>query len=145
MKRIIVALGLLAAVLLVTPLGAQESGNAKSDREAKPEDTSFWMRKKLEYSGRILEGLSKEDYAEIGKAARSMRALTHMERWVRAGMPEYRTQLRNFERANDQLIRHADEEQLDGAALAYVQLTLSCVDCHKVIRAPATEAGAPKQ
>lgn len=112
--------------------------------EAKPEDTSFWMRKKLEYSGRILEGLAKEDYEEIGKAARSMRALTHMERWVRAGMPEYRTQLRNFERANDQLIRHADEKQLDGAALAYVQLTLSCVDCHKVIRAPGADAPAAK-
>jgi cytochrome c556 len=68
-----------------------------------------------------------------------------MERWVRAGMPEYRTQLQNFERANDQLIRHADAEQLDGAALAYVQLTLSCVDCHKVIRAPAPDAAAPKK
>lgn len=141
MKRIAFVLGSLAAVLLVMPLLVAQEPKG----EAKPDDTSFWMRKKLEYSGRILEGLSKEDYEGIGKAARSMRALTHMERWVRAGMPEYRTQLRNFERANDQLIRHADAEQLDGAALAYVQLTLSCVDCHKVIRAPAPDAAAPKK
>jgi hypothetical protein len=32
------------------------------------------------------------------------------------------------------LIRQADKENLDGAALAYVQLTLSCVNCHKVVR-----------
>ena len=52
-----------------------------------------------------------------------------METWVR-GTAEYRTQLRIFQNANEQLIRMADEEKLDGAALAYVQLTLNCVNCH---------------
>ena len=115
-------------------------GTLRAAEPAEPEDTSFWMRKKLEYSERILEGLAKEDYEEIGKAARSMRALSHMERWVRAGLPEYRTQLRIFENSNDQLIRAADHDELDGAALAYVQLTLSCVNCHKVVRGSGQQA-----
>ncbi len=137
---IALTMSLLVAQLTMSLLVAQET---KPVEQPKHEETSFWMLKKLEYTSRILEGLAKEDYAEIGKAARSMKALTHMERWVRAGMPEYRTQLRNFERANDQIIRHADNEQLDGAALAYVQLTLSCVECHKIVRAPATDATRP--
>ena len=73
------------------------------------------------------------------RRARSMNALGQMESWVRGGTPEYRTQLRIFHDANEQLIRMADADQLDGAALAYVQLTLSCVNCHKVVRAALAE------
>ncbi len=108
------------------------------------EPGSFWMKKKVEYSERILEGLAKEDYEEIAKSARSMSALTQLEKWVRASVPAYRSQLRIFENANDQLIRTAEAEQLDGAALAYVQLTLSCVNCHKVVRDNPAEA-APRK
>ncbi len=111
----------------------------------KEEEGSFWMRKKLEYSEHILAGLAKEDYGEIAKNARSMNALSHMERWVRASLPAYRSQLKIFENANEQLVKSAEDENLDGAALAYVQLTLSCVNCHKVVRdnASGQPAGAP--
>ena len=101
-----------------------------------PEDqpASYWMKKKLEYSEKILGGLANEDFEVIGKAARTMNALTQMEKWVRGNVPEYRTQLQLFQNANEQVIRSADRKNLDGAALAYVQLTLSCVNCHKVVR-----------
>jgi cytochrome c556 len=124
------AIGLLATVLVVG-VGAEDP---KPD-----EEPSFWMKKKMEYSEQILHGLAKEDYELIAKNARSMKALSQMEKWVRASLPEYRAQLRIFENANEQLIRSADAEQLDGAALAYVQLTLSCVNCHKVVRANSGE------
>jgi cytochrome c556 len=130
------AIGLLATVLV--------AGVAAED--PKPaEEPSFWMKKKLEYSEHILTGLAKEDYELIAKNARSMKALSQMEKWVRAGLPEYRAQLRIFENANEQLIRTADAEQLDGAALAYVQLTLSCVNCHKVVRANPGETAPRKR
>ncbi len=116
-----------AALALLLPVGVWGAEN--EDKET----GSFWMQKKLEYSGKILAGLAREDFEEIGKNARSMNALTQMEKWVR-GTAEYRTQLRIFQNANEQLIRMADEEKLDGAALAYVQLTLSCVNCHKAVR-----------
>jgi cytochrome c556 len=123
--------GMLAAVL-VTLLVA---GGAAAEPE-KPDEGqgSFWMQKKLEYSQKILAGLATADFETIGKNARSMNALTQMEKWVRAGVPEYRAQLRIFQNANEQLIRMADERELDGATVAYVQLALSCVNCHKVVR-----------
>lgn len=126
----------LVTIAIILCGGAGWAQAAEDDEEDK---TSFWMRKKLQYSEQILEALSKEDYDGIAKSARSMNALSHMERWVRASLPVYRTQLRIFSNANEQLIRAADHEQLDGAALAYVQLTLSCVNCHKVVRAHAAE------
>ena len=97
------------------------------------------MKKKLEYSEKILGGLASADFQAIGKSARSLNALNQIEKWVHGNTPEYRTQLRIFQNANEQVIRMADKENLDGAALAYVQLTLSCVNCHKVVRdvAPA--------
>lgn len=116
-----------AAAVLLLPMGL--SGAENEGDEA----GSFWMQKKLEYSEAILVGLAREDFDQIAKNARSMNALTQMEKWVR-GTTEYRTQLRIFQNANEQLIAMADEEKLDGAALAYVQLTLSCVNCHKAVR-----------
>jgi cytochrome c556 len=132
----------LATFAVLVALGLATAGARAADEEE--DKTSFWMRKKLEYSGQILEALAEEDYEQIAASARSMKALSHMERWVRASLPEYRTQLRIFTNANEQLIRAADHEQLDGAALAYVQLTLSCVNCHKVVRGHAA-AGEPSR
>ena len=110
---------------------------------AEPADetkASFWMEKKLEYSQRIVRGLATEDFDEIGKAAKSMGALSQLERWVRGGVPDYRSQLTNFQSANQELIRCAGDKNLDGATLAYMQLTLSCVNCHKVVRQLSRQA-----
>jgi cytochrome c556 len=123
----VLATGIVAAMLASGGAGA-------ADKDKQDEQGSFWMQKKLEYSEKILAGLATADFEAIGKNARSMNALTQMEKWVRAGLPEYRAQLRIFQNANEQLIEMADAEKLDGATLAYVQLTLSCVNCHKVIR-----------
>jgi hypothetical protein len=109
-----------------------------ADKESQDKG-SFWMQKKLEYSQKILAGLATQDFEQVGKNARSMNALTQMEKWVRGGTPQYRAQLLIFQNANEQIIRMADEKRLDGAALAYVQLALSCVNCHKVIRDSAAE------
>jgi hypothetical protein len=32
------------------------------------------------------------------------------------------------------MVKMAKDKNLDGAALAYVQLTMSCVNCHKYVR-----------
>lgn len=103
--------------------------------EEEEDDKMSLMRKKLGQTQRILEGLTTEDYELIAKNARKLNKLTVLEKWVRANTLEYKSQLSMFQQANRELIRFADEENLDGAALAYVQLTLTCVNCHKQIRA----------
>jgi len=125
MKARFVTAGAVLSCLALSVLAADK------EDETKP---SFWMQKKLEYSEKMLGGLASGDFEAIGKSARSLNALSKIEKWVHGNTPEYRTQLRIFENANEQVIRMADKENLDGAALAYVQLTLSCVNCHKVVR-----------
>ncbi|HVC93516.1 MAG TPA: hypothetical protein VND64_07485 [Pirellulales bacterium] len=116
-KKLIAALTLLALVMSVFSLYGQEK--KKPNDETKP---SFWMRKKLEYSQNILSGLAKADFEEIAK---QMQGLAQIEEFVRGRNEDYRTQLKSFHFANRELIRMSEEENVDGAALAYVQLTLS--------------------
>ena len=123
-------------MLLLSLLGGMCLAADKED-ETKP---SYWMQKKLGYSEKILQGLVSSDFAEVAKNARSMNALGQIEKWVRGNTSDYRAQLHIFRNANEQLIRMADAENLDGAALAYVQLSLSCVNCHKIVRDRQREA-----
>jgi hypothetical protein len=58
------------------------------------------------------------------------------KKWIRADTPEYQTMLRDFLYANKSLTLAAREKNLDAATVAYLQLTLSCVNCHKVVRGP---------
>jgi hypothetical protein len=39
-----------------------------------------------------------------------------------------------FGSANGALVRAAEDKNLDGATLAYTQLAISCVQCHKIVR-----------
>jgi hypothetical protein len=96
---------------------------------------SFWMKKKLEHSQSALRAVAMEDFESLRASASAMRRLSDIEGFARrTNAREYRAQLQIFEFANDELIRHAKDENIDGAALAFTQLTLSCVNCHKHLR-----------
>lgn len=126
MKASWFVMGLLLAVSCV--LGAD-------DRPAKGKDEgSVWMTKKLEFSKNVLAGLTRGDFELVRKNAEAMRVVGYLEMWDRANLPEYRRQIRYFEDANKELLRHAASKNINGATLAYTQLTLSCVHCHNIIR-----------
>jgi cytochrome c556 len=103
--------------------------------EPKTEDASFWMKRKLELSQKVFAALTEGDFDTIDQSARTMGKLNTIEKFIRGRNPEYRAQLEIFKFANEELIRHADKKNIDGATLAFNQLTLSCVNCHKQLRA----------
>jgi cytochrome c556 len=121
------AVGIVAALALLA-FAVRVAGADEKD------EPSYWMQKKMEYSGKILAGLAKADFEAIEKNAKSMNALSQIEKWVRASAPGYDSQLATFRSANKSLVRMAQEQDLDGATLAFMQLTHSCVQCHKVVR-----------
>ena len=116
----LVAFGVFAAVLA-----------AQTKRQTPASDL---MQKKLVYSQKILEGLALEDFEKITSNTKAMNGLTQIAAFFVADTADYRAQLKVFRFANDELVRLADEENIDGAALAYMQQTLSCVNCHKYLR-----------
>jgi hypothetical protein len=103
----------------------------KADKEDK---ASVWMNGKLRLSQNIFAGLTRADFARIKSNAQAMNSLGYLEKWARADRRDYQRQLAHFELANRELIRQAEKKNLDGATLAYIQLTTSCVQCHQIVR-----------
>jgi hypothetical protein len=129
-KRVFVY-GLLAASFAISIAALALRADEKSD-ERQP--ASFWMKKKLQYSEKVLEGLAKADYESIAESAKLMNQLSQIEDFVRGRDEEYRHHLKTFDRVTRELAQQANDEDIDGAALAYMELTLNCVNCHKHLR-----------
>lgn len=129
-------LGLLVCVVVLSfcpaDAGGQPAGKAKKGTPR--DEASVWMTKKLEFSQKILAGLTQGDFALVRKNADAMLVVGYLEKWDRARLPEYRKQLRLFEDSNKALLRAADHRDIKGATRAYAQLVISCVECHNVVR-----------
>jgi cytochrome c556 len=123
-----VAAGLPAATL------AEEKEPAETSNQP-----SIWMKKKMDYSQNILSGLATADFDKIAENAQAMQGLSKMEWFVRGKMPGYRTQLEIFLDANAEILKQAKQDNLEGSTLAFTQLTISCVNCHKQLRAEKKE------
>lgn len=117
---------------LVAGLAAWSS--EKEGKKGAGEHSNIWMREKLESSKDILAGLATSDFKKINKQAKWMEGLSQLEEVAQANREGYSAQLQIFHFANRELIRLSEAEDIDGTALAYVQLTLSCVNCHKYLR-----------
>ena len=130
------ALGLVGVALAATFLGArgQEQPRARTRTRAE------FMRMKLEYSKLVLEGLTMENYATIIKNAQALKKLSEAAEWEVPTIPnvgEYIVFTSEFQRLTDELVKKARERNTDGATLAYVRLTVNCVNCHKYVRQKA--------
>lgn len=103
-------------------------------QQASREGTDFLMRQKLELSQQLLRGLVLEDFPLMRTNATRLGRLSEMTGWQVRNTPEYTGFSAEFRRAADELAYAAGEKNLDGATLAYTQLTYSCVSCHKYMR-----------
>lgn len=112
----------------------QPSSEGQVPVVSKERPMSFWMAKKLDYSKSILESLTKGDYDQLAQDAERLRIIGRMEGFVRRKNPTYRLHLGTFDAANRELVRHAQNGNPEGATLAFNQLTISCVNCHLLIR-----------
>ncbi len=111
---------------------ATDSHGESGDPNAKP--LSFWMKAKLEYSTAILQGMAMADFEAVKSNAEKMRLLNRVEGFVRRRNPDYSRQMDNFEQVTKDLVRQAELQNVDGIALEFSRLSLSCVRCHQVLR-----------
>mgnify|MGYP003346768574 CR=1 FL=1 len=96
------------------------------------------MREKLERSQKILEALALEDYGVIARNADQLGVLSQAAAWNVLQTPEYAAHSADFLRLTQKLGRMAREKNIDGATLAYVELTINCVACHRHVRSVKT-------
>ena len=122
-----------------TPAPTRQTTEQKVAAKETPKITSekpmsFWMGAKLSASKSIFEALAKGDFEKLEVDAEQMRLIGKLEGFVRRKNPDYKTQLQTFELANQEIVRQAKRHNAEGAALAFNQLTTSCVACHVMLR-----------
>jgi hypothetical protein len=125
MRRSLAFLG--AAGLLVAWWAA--AGYSEPTRDARG-----FMRGKLVHSKAVLESLALEDFGGIARHAEQMKLLSLDANWQVIQSEEYVRHSADFRRSAAALAAAAEKKNLDGAVLAYFQLTQNCVNCHKYVR-----------
>lgn len=119
-------------------LGMLWFGVASTARAQDVDKVGDFMRAKLLHSQKVLEGLVREDYDAIAKHSQEMSLLSQASNWQVLQTPEYRERSTEFRRSVDALTEAGKKKNLDGAALAYVDVTMKCVTCHKYVRGVKT-------
>jgi hypothetical protein len=125
MKRIPFALTALLLLVAVPLLGGHG---------AEPKDVSDLMKKKLRHAQKVLEGVAVKDFDAIAQHAQELILISNEAEWKVLKTPKYTLYSNDFRRNAEALIKNAKDENLDAAALSYVDLTLTCVKCHKHVR-----------
>lgn len=113
--------------------------------EAEPSDElKVFMQAKLEHSQKLLQGLVVEDFESIKKESQELSLLSQATTWQVLTTDEYLQHSREFRRAAEDIAEAAKKKNLEGAALGYVDMTMSCVRCHKYVRGVRTaDLGSP--
>ena len=138
-------LGLAAVVLAGSavqgrvsgPRAAEPAGAATTVPAPEAQDKrAELMALKLDYAKNVLEGLTLEKMDQVAKNAQDLKLLSAAAEWEPATVPGplYLVYTREFQRIADSLAESAKDQNLDAATLAYVQMTMNCVECHKYVR-----------
>jgi hypothetical protein len=128
------ALYLLAVLLVTMGLPGLSGGDEPPKREREPRKVSDLMLKKLASSQKVLEGLALNDFKKIGRHAEELIDISNQAEWRVLKTPQYELNSNEFRRIAERLVNNAKDRNLDAAALSYVELTLTCVRCHKHVR-----------
>lgn len=124
--------GVAGGVAAVAALGLALTGVAQT--ASKPDQVAAFMRVKLTHSQDVLEGLAVEDYDLIDRGAQQLSLVSEDASWQVLQTEDYARQSADFRRSCDRLREAARAKNLDGAALAWMEVTMKCVQCHKYIR-----------
>jgi hypothetical protein len=127
------SLGTLTAALFAL-LWSRGSGDDGPGDDEPSDEVRALMRQKLEHAQKILEGSTSEDYGLVQKHAAQLRELTGEKEWKVLPTVEYNQLSMEFLRAAESLEAAAKDKDQDAVDLAYLNLTIKCMYCHKYVR-----------
>jgi len=98
------------------------------------EQTHQTMKFKLHYAQGILEGITTENFELIATNAFNLKKLSQASGWEIRHTADYQRFTAEFRQHTESLSKAAEHRNVDAATVAYFQLTVSCVNCHKYLR-----------
>lgn len=131
-KSIAVVAAVVAGLVGAWSLGA---ASARANQDEKAKQLSAVMRKKLDASSQILEGLCVEDADMIVAGANALgETMGKPELLEIFRDAEYREHNREFREITRRLGEAAKAKNFDQATLRWVDGVLACIECHNHTR-----------
>ena len=125
MKKLLAALAILGlAAATGSTRGQEKQSNA----------LNALMLKKLKNAQLVLEGIAIADYAKITRGAEELLQASRQAEWFVFRTPRYQMHTNDFQRSAETMIQRAKDRNVEGAALAYFEMTMTCVRCHQHVR-----------
>jgi hypothetical protein len=109
-------------------------GGQDTSTQAQNNQVSKLMAEKLKSSQKLLEGIAIGDFNKITTSAEKLIQLSNTEEWMQLKTTRYELHSNEFRRAAEALIQKAKSKNIDGATLAFFEMTMSCVRCHQYVR-----------
>ena len=106
-------------------------------------NTKDVMKFKLYFAQRVLEGITMENFDLIATNAQKLNGLSQATDWRLRQTPEYQKFTADYSRQASALSKAAKDRNVDAATVAYFQLTVSCVNCHRYLRGASTVGNDP--
>ncbi len=112
---------------------AKNEGSARKKDEPEKALAKF-MRQKLHASNLILEGLCTEDLQMVSEGSQTLMKMSSEERWRVSNDIMYRRYSNEFVQSVEELQKEAEDNDMDGTSMAWVNVTMKCLKCHEWVR-----------
>ncbi len=108
---------------------------ASADKKDEPDHSlTRFMRQKLQASSLILEGLCTEDLKRVSEGSVTLMKMSHEEKWRVSNDIMYRRYSTEFIHSVEELQKEAEDNNMDGTSMAWVNVTMKCLKCHEWVR-----------
>lgn len=128
---------LVVAIWLILPretipftVAQEKKGKDRPDKA----EVKKLMTKKLDHSQKLLAALVTNDLETAGKEAEELLRVRKEAAWAVVKTETYERWSEEFTANADKVIRAAKEKNLDAGKLAYLEMTLTCFNCHTYVR-----------
>ena len=133
MRRLILLI--VVIVFLVAVLGPVLLGfGVRAAPPPRADDAAALMQKKLSHAQKLLEGIALGNFEVIGLQAGDLMNVSKRAEFKVFKTAEYELYSNDFRRSLEDIRKGVKEKNLDAATLGYVDMTISCVRCHKHVR-----------
>jgi hypothetical protein len=109
---------------------AEKKEAAKLDKKIVKE----LMEKKLKHAQQLLAALVHNDLKKAGKEAEELQRVRKQAGWFIYQTKDYEMWSDEFATSAEQIIKAAKDGNPDSAKLGYLQMTMTCFNCHTYVR-----------
>ena len=132
MRNLFRPVGWVVVAILAVLVGSGQAQEKKAKES--PKKGPSVMQRKLAHAQKVLEALALNEFDKMAASAAELQQCAREASWMVVKTPKYELYSNDFVRQLDTLQTAAKKKNTDAAALAYVEVTLTCVKCHKYIR-----------